>query len=294
MDNQKKSYLLALTTVGLWSTIATVSKLTLGLLTVIELLFYSSAVSLCVLFVILVVQQKLVLLMAISPREFLVSFGFGFLNPFSYYLTIFAAYDLLPAQQAQIINYTWAITMTVLSIPILGQRVSRNQWLAVAVCYAGVLVVATRGDLLSLKFDTPKGVAVALLSTVIWALYWLLNARDKRDPVVGLFLNFLCALPFTGCYFLWTGGGKISVKGFVGAAYIGFFEMGIAFVLWLTALKLTSSSAKLANLIFIAPFLSLFLIHFLVGEKIFISSLAGLLLVVTGLVIQAVTTRKQK
>ncbi len=218
----------------------------------------------------------------------MVSVGFGLLNPFAYYLILFKAYDLLPAQQAQIINYTWAITLSLLSIPLLGQKVAGRQWLAIMISYIGVLVIATKGDLFALHFDKPEGVGLALLSTVIWALYWILNTKDKRDPVFGLFLNFLCALPCIIVYVVVTEGIRtLSFNGLLGAVYIGFFEMGLAFVLWLKALKCTDNTAKIANLIFIAPFASLVFIHFLVGEEIYKSTLAGLVLVMGGLAIQS-------
>jgi drug/metabolite transporter (DMT)-like permease len=288
MKNQTKAYLYALITVGLWSTIASASKLTLSRLTPAEVLLYSSTVSTVVLFFVVFTQKKLQTITSLTRREWLTSLGFGFLNPFAYYLILFKAYDLLPAQQAQIINYTWAITLSLLSIPLLGQRVVGRQWLAIAVSYSGVLVIATQGDPLSLHFDKPLGVALALFSTVIWSLYWILNTRDKRDPIIGLFLNFICALPFIFLYILLTEGFRpVAIEGVLGAVYIGFFEMGVAFILWLKAMKYTDNTAKIANLIFMAPFASLFFIHFLVGEEIYNSTLAGLVLVMGGLVIQS-------
>ncbi len=167
-----------------------------------------------------------------------------------------------------------------------------RQWLAIAFCYSGVLVIATKGNIFSLQFDNPYGVALALLSTILWALYWIFNTKDNRDPVIGLFLNFLCALPFIALYIFFTQGFYIiPSRGIAGAAYIGIFEMGLAFVLWLMALKLTSSAAKIANLIFIAPFGSLILIYFLVGEQILKSTMAGLALVIGGLIIQSSQTK---
>lgn len=287
MNSQVKAYVFALVTVVLWSTIATASKLTVGLISPAELLFYSALVSSSVLFLVIIVQKKLTLLYSLTKREWGIALFYGFLNPFAYYLALFKAYELLPAQQAQIINYSWAITLTLLSIPILGQRVGKMQWLAILVSYLGVLVIATKGDLLGLNFEDPIGVGFALFSTVIWALYWLINIKDKRDPVVGLFANFTCALPLIVIYLgMVEGFRKIPAGGVLGAMYIGCFEMGIAFVFWLTALKLTSNTAKIANLIFISPFLSLFLIHYLVGEKIYRSTLVGLFLVLAGLLIQ--------
>lgn len=288
MKKQTKAYFYALITVGLWSTIASASKLTLTHLSPAEVLLYASAVSTFVLFIIVLLQKKLGNIKKLSRREWTTSIGFGLLNPFAYYLILFKAYDLLPAQQAQIINYTWAITLSLLSIPLLGQKVVGRQWLAIGISYIGVLVIATRGNLLTLHFENPAGVGLALFSTVIWAFYWILNTRDKRDPVLGLFLNFLCALPCIAMYVLVAEGPRVvSLSGLLGAVYIGFFEMGVAFVLWLKALKYTNNTAKIANLIFIAPFASLVFIYFLVGEEIYGSTLAGLFLVMGGLAIQS-------
>ncbi len=288
MRKQTKSNIYALTAVGFWSTIASASKLTLQHLSPAELVFYSSLVSCCFLFLVILVKKKLPLLQKITRQQILLSFIFGLLNPFLYYLVLFKAYDLLPAQQAQAINYTWAITLTLLSIPILGHKVKGMQWVAIATSYVGVLVIATKGDILALHFDNPLGVGLALLSTVLWALYWIYNTKDKREPEIGLFLNFICILPFIFLYMLWSESFRsVNIAGMLGAGYIGIFEMGLTFILWLNALKLTESSAKTANYIFIAPIFSLFLIYFLVGEQIYISTIIGLFFVLCGLGIQA-------
>jgi drug/metabolite transporter (DMT)-like permease len=74
--------------------------------------------------------------------------------------------------------------------------------------------------------------------------------------------------------------------GLLGAAYIGCFEMGISFFLWLQALRYTASTARISSLIFLSPFISLILIHFLVGEEILLSTFYGLVLIVAGLILQ--------
>lgn len=292
MTNQAKAYCYALVTIGLWSTVASVSKITLSHLTPTQFLFIASFVSLVVLFGLLVFQGKLKILMGSSRRDIMFGAAFGLLNPFAYYLLLFRAYDILPAQQAQIINYTWALTLTLLSIPLLKQRVSMQQWCAIAVSYVGVFVIATKGRVFGFEIENPLGIFYALASTVIWALYWIYNTKDGRDPVVGLFLNFLWGCPLVFIYLMCTDGFVgISLTGMLGAAYIGVCEMGISFVLWLRAMKLTESTAKIANLIFISPIVSLFLIRYFVGEEIFISTIVGMGLVLVGLAIQAVSER---
>jgi drug/metabolite transporter (DMT)-like permease len=62
--------------------------------------------------------------------------------------------------------------------------------------------------------------------------------------------------------------------------------MGFTFVLWLSAMRLTSSTARIANFIFLAPFVSLIFIHFVLGEHVVPSTFVGLVLIVGGLWLQ--------
>ena len=255
-------------------------------------MLFANIVSVLLLGGILAVRGELRTALPKNRRVLLQSVGLGFLNPFLYYLLLFKAFDLLPAQEAQPLNYTWAITLSILAVPLLKQRMTLQDMVAILVSYSGVLVISTRGDLLGMQFSDPLGVALALASTIAWALYWIYNARDNRPPLAGLFLNFLCALPMISAYCLiYTDLRLPDLTGLLGATYIGCFEMGISFFLWLQALKHTESTARISNLIFISPFISLLLIHLLVGEEILPSTFAGLVLIVIGLVLQQIRRR---
>ena len=67
---------------------------------------------------------------------------------------------------------------------------------------------------------------------------------------------------------------------------MGLFELGITFLLWLKALKLSKTTAHVTSLIYLVPFLSLVLISFAVGEKILPSTIIGLLFIVGGIILQ--------
>ena len=287
MRNQTKAYAYALTTVLLWSTVASAFKLSLRHVDHFQLLLYASAVSILVLSVILVAQGRWRLVLSYSGRQYAQSLALGLLNPFLYYLILFKAYDLLPAQEAQPLNYTWALTLAFLSVPLLGQRLALRDVLAGLVSYSGVVVISVRGDVSGLHFSDPLGVALALGSTVIWALYWIYNTKDERDPVAGLWLNFVFGFPFVlaACW-LFSDLRVASLPGLLGAAYVGTFEMGVTFVCWLMALRLAANTAQVGYLIFISPFLSLVFINLLVGEVIRLTTFAGLGLIVAGLVVQ--------
>lgn len=211
----------------------------------------------------------------------------GSINPFLYYLVLFKAYDLLPAQEAQAINYTWALMLAFLSVPLLKQKLTFGDIIAGIICYFGVLIISTKGDPFALNFSNLEGVGLALLSTILWSFYWIFNTKSKSDPVVGLFSNFLFALPLITIYLYFTQGIKIpDIKAILAASYVGLFEMGITFLFWLKAMQTAKDTAKIANLIFISPFLSLILIYFILNEPIYMSTLFGLSFIIIGLVIQ--------
>lgn len=293
--NDKKALIFALMAVGMWSTVATAFKIALQYLEPAQLLLWAAIFSIIVLSAVVTLQGKWSELRQLTTKEWAASVLYGALNPALYYMVLFAAYDLLPAQEAQALNYSWALTLAFLSVPFLGQKLRLQDLLAGLVCYGGVLVIATRGDVLGLEFSNLPGVGLALFSTLIWAGYWILNAKDKREPVIGLMLNFIMALPILLLINAYLGLLTLpEPKGLAAAAYVGVFEMGVAFVCWLTAMRLTSQTAKISNLIFLSPFISLILIYFLLGETIYPSTLIGLGFIIGGLLIQQRKSAAQK
>ncbi|MBD3349647.1 MAG: EamA family transporter [Candidatus Eisenbacteria bacterium] len=294
MKDQRKAYLYALLVVLLWSTVPTAFKLSLRRVDYVQLLFYSSLFSSILLGLILAARGRLRSCLSALRRDYARSLGLGFLNPFLYYLVLFRAYELLPAQMAQPLNYTWAIALALLSIPLLGQKLGPRGLLGGLLSYVGVWVISTRGDVFGLDLVDPLGVALALGSAFIWAFYWIRNTRDERDPVERLFMNFVMSLPlvFVACAAL-SGFRLESPRALALAAYVGVVEMGLTFVLWLKALRLASSAARVGYLIFVAPFLSFVLIHFVLGELILPSTYLGLVLIIVGLTVQRQRWRRR-
>jgi drug/metabolite transporter (DMT)-like permease len=287
LSNDRKALLFGLSAVLLWSTVATAFKLALRELDVWQLLAIATPVSLITLLVILFAQgraRQLLPELRAQPVRYLV---LGLVNPLLYYQILLRAYDLLPAQQAQAINYTWAIMLALLAVPMLGQRLQWRDIVALLLGYGGVLIIATRGDPLSLQFDSLPGIGLALLSTVIWPLYWIMNRRHSVDPVVGLTLNFAVATPLAllGCW-LFSEPPALAGVSVAASLYIGLFELGISFVLWATALRLSSGVSRVGNLIFLSLLLSLFFIQNILGESIHPATVVGMALIIPGILLQ--------
>lgn len=286
-QKQKRAYLYASAAVLFWATIASAFKISLQYLDVLPLLFYASTTATVTLFLYLLFAGKLSLLRTLSRADYLRSCVLGFLNPFLYYVVVLNAYAILRAQEAVTINFVWPIVLALLSIPLLRQQIKPRSISAITVSFFGVFIIATHGDIFGFRFTSPRGVSLALGSTVIWALFWIYNTRDKRDEAVRLFLNFMFGSVFIFLSMLLFAGIETpNSKGILGAAYIGLFEMGITFLVWLKALRLSKTTAHVASLIYLAPFLSLVVIPFAIGEEILNSTIIGLIFIVGGIILQ--------
>lgn len=295
MKAKNLSYLFSALTILFWGTAATAFKFTLKHFSFIQLLAWSSLFSTILLFAIIVFGGKLHQIKGLTKTEITPSLYLGLLNPFGYYFVLLRAYELLLAQVAQPLNFIWPLMLVLLSVPILGEKITTKGIIALCVSFIGVILISSGGDLTSFKINSPLGVALALLSSVFWALYWILNLKKPIDPVIRLFFNFLFATVFSfgaGCLF--TNFWDINMGGILGSIYVGSFEMGITFVLWLKALSIAENKAKLSNIIYLVPFVSLIFIHFLVGEQIYWTTIAGLIIIVTSILFQQLTDKRQQ
>ncbi|QGY43900.1 EamA family transporter [Maribellus comscasis] len=295
MKSIEKAYLFAGLSVFFWSTVATSFKLALRGYDFIQLVFYISAVSVLFLFVFIVVQGKLNLIFKQSRKKWLTSMGMGALNPLIYYLVLFKAYSLLPAQIAQPINMVWPIVLALLSVPFLKQKIGWVSFAALFISFTGVVFISSQGGIEGFKQVNVTGVILALITSVLWAIYWILNVRDKRDEVVKLFLNYFFGLLYlTVAVVLFSDFEMELNPSFWAAVYSGIFEVGITYVLWLKAMNLTTSNAKIGNLVFLAPFISLIFIHFILKEIIYITTFIGLVFIVAGIFVQQLDKTNQK
>lgn len=219
----------------------------------------------------------------------------GFINPFVYYLILFKAYSLLPAQVAQPINFIWPIMLMLLSVPLLGQKMHIVSFIALLISFGGVLMLSLQGHMDVLSIEEPAGVALALSTSLIWALYWIFNVKDERDDQVKLMTNFFFSAIYITLWCAFTGQlTGIPAAGILPSAYAGLFEMGITFVLWIKAMQYATTTARVSNLIYITPFVSMIFIHFFLHEKIYLTSVAGLLFIIGGIILQQYGGKEKK
>jgi len=295
MEKSRQSYIYALLAILFWSTVPTAFKICLKELGILQMLTIASLVSTVVLFIILAAGRKVNLFRDSTGKEILSSALLGLINPFLYYLILLRAYQLLPAQVAQPLNMIWPIILVFLSVPLLGQKIGLKSYIALFISFAGVYIISSQGYLFGHMHSDIRGVLLATGSSVFWAFFFILNVRGKREETIKLFMNFLFGTIYLLAAMTITGKWNIegaSFKGFAAAIYIGIFEMGITFWFWLKALQLATSTDKVSNLVYIAPFLSLVFVHFILHEPVYYTTPAGLILIISGILIQNIKSRR--
>ncbi len=294
MTKQNKALLLALVAILFWSTVAVPFKFGLKYFHFIHFLFITISIAVFVSFLNLIFQKKLKLLANLSKKELLLGALGGFLNPFLYYLMLFKAYSILPAQIAQALNYTWPIILVLLSVPFLGQKLNLLSVLTLMVGFIGVYFIASEGKLWPLQPSNPFGVILAISTSVVWASFWLLNTKSSANASVNLFINFsvgwILTLPLV---FLVPFNYEVPRLAWVAVGYSGVFEMGITFVIWLTAMRLTSRTDKISNYVFLAPFLSLLFITIFLDEHIYSTTFIGLSLIIASILLNRYLDKKK-
>jgi drug/metabolite transporter (DMT)-like permease len=271
-----------------WSTVPTAFKISLAEAGILPMLTIASITSAIALGIIVVATDKTQELKKSTASDLFSSALLGMINPFIYYLILLKAYSLLPAQVAQPLNMIWPIILVFLSVPLLKQKIPSKSYLALFISFAGVYIIASQGKLLGSGRSDLRGVLLATGSSVFWAFYFIMNVKDRRDEGVKLFLNFMAGSIYLAITVIVTGiwPDFISLKGILSSVYVGLFEMGITFFFWLRALQTAPSTDKISNLVYLAPFMSLIFVHFILDEPVYYTTPAGLLLIITGILIQ--------
>ncbi len=289
MNRTRSSYVYAGLAILLWSTVPTAFKISLGKLDILTMITIAAVTSTVVMFIFVLAGGKINLIKQTTPTELLRSALLGLINPFIYYLILLNAYKLLPAQVAQPLNMIWPIVMVFLSVPLLKQKIEKKSFIALLISFAGVYIISSQGSPFTRSHASLPGVLLALGSSFFWAFYFILNIRDKRDEAIKLFLSFLFGSFYLIVSMIITGKWNIEpgLEGSLSAMYIGIFEMGITFIFWLKALQFATTVDKVSNLVYFGPFLSLIFVHFILHEPVYYTTPAGLLLIITGILIQS-------
>jgi len=293
LKNNKVALISAGIVLLLWSSVATAFKISLQYLEPFELLFLSTMVSFLALTIIMLFTKRFPKLKNISSGNRNKLFLAGLLNPVIYYLLLFKAYDLLPAQFAQAVNFTWPLVLALVTMLLKHEKFHILRLLMLCISFIGALVVVLGGNSFPGGISMP-GVLIAFSTTIFWVVYWLITKNLEEDPIISLWIPFsIGATILSVAAIFFFRPQALTLSAWLSAGYVGLFEMSITFLLWLNALRKTSSTALVSNFIYAVPFLSLIFIRFVLHEPIQSTTLIGLFMIASGIAGQVLVHKKR-
>lgn len=281
----KKAYICAGISIACWSTVAVVSKLLLGQLDNIQLLWASAFFATLFLLVYNLIKGSLKKLKAYTFKDYAISILTGLPSTLFYYLFYYAGTDRMPASQAFIVNYLWPIMSVVFACMILKEKLTPRKIIAIVISFVGVVIVSGK-DLLHLSENVLVGTLCCVLGAVSYGLFTALNRKYDYDKFVTLMLSYFASFLIT-TVINWVNGALFIPQWgqLLGFAWNGIFTMAIANTVWVVALSL-GNTAKISNLAYITPFLSLVWTFLILKEPLNIYSIIGLVVIVCGILIQ--------
>jgi len=285
MTQDNKAIVYAAIAVLSWSTVASAFKIALRYLSSFELLLVASCTAFLIFLFTLLARNKWKGVKNLSASQWRWFALLGLLNPVTYYLVLFRAYDLLPAQVAQPVNYSWPILLLILLSLFAGQSIPKIKYVGMLLSLGGVVLISA-GTGLSDKLEfSVTGFLLAFLSAFLWAGYWMVsNKRKEVDAIIALTVTFFFGSAYLLIASLWMEPVVLPIQALLSGMYVGAFEIGIPFVCFGMAIQLTSNATLVNQMCYLSPFLSLFLIHLVLGEQVVWTTYAGLLLIVVGIV----------
>lgn len=281
----KKTYMLAGISILLWSTLATVSKLLLGAMSGYQVLCVSAAFAAIALFGYNMATGKLAVMKSYRCRDYGIMVLIGLPGTLFYNLFYYAGAAILPASQAFIVNYLWPIMSVLFACILLKEKLTGRKALAFALSFLGVATVAG-GDLLHFEARTLLGILLCMGAAVSYGVYTALNQRWSYDKQVAVMVAYGSTFLLCGAINLVMGTPvSMSWGQLAGLGWNGIFVMAVATTTWAMALD-SGSTAKVSNLAYITPFLSLVWTFLVLREIPSPWAVGGLCLIVLGIFVQ--------
>jgi drug/metabolite transporter (DMT)-like permease len=288
MKKENLAYLHVCVPILTWALAPTLVKILLVNMHFMHIILFPSGIALLSLLAVIVVKKKAALFLEYGRMDYARMLSLGFIGVFLQYVFLYSAIDLSTAQEAFIINYLWPLLVVIFAAPILKERLSPIKLAGLLLGFAGVYTIATRATMVA-EFVHPLGNILALLTALVVAIYFVFNKKYDYDGLISLFVFYvpafvfsLISLPFIPI----VPSFPVHVVGII--IFVGVVSYALAYIFWFSALRM-GDTAKISNMGYLTPFVSLVYIYFLLDEPILPSSVIGLILIMSGILVQHIT-----
>jgi drug/metabolite transporter (DMT)-like permease len=288
MSRTSTIYALLVVTTVVWGGAFVAIKQALNYLSPLELLFMRF-VPASLAFGLLILVRLRHEVTGLLRREWRSLAAMGFFGVLVYHLALNTGEQLIPAGTASLIMAAEPAFVFLLSLLLLGERLTLTRALGLATAFAGLFVVIRFASSERIDFRYLQGVLITLLAPISWAAYTIISrplaTRYAPIAVTGM------ATIFAGVPILFTGSAGLLGKlpsmpwdGWLSIAYLAFLATVGGVTVWVLALQRLEAS-QVGVFIYLVPLWSAVLSKVVLGEPITASLVLGATLVIGGVVL---------
>lgn len=283
------AYLLMSILLFLWGSMAAISKLVLGNIDSFQMQFYMFGFAVLIMTAVLAYTGKIKELKSLGMKDFFKLFMYS-IPSFLYYFLYTIALKLIPAIEASMLNYLFPILIVVFAIPINKEKLDLAKVISLILGFTGMMIIVTNGSFGNLKISNLFGDILAIGAAVSWAVFSNLLKLNKLDIVLSNYMITVISFFFSiVSLFVFSDFIIPGITSATGILWLGLSNIVLSYYIWTKALKI-SSSALIASLSFLTPFVTLLFIVVLLNEKVTVYHMMGLAVIIIGIILQNIKT----
>lgn len=287
----KKNYIYAFLTVSIWGTLAAVAKLLLSDIPNLQTLSVSSIFAFIFLLIINIKNGTIKQMKMYSVKDYVIMAALGFLGLFMYSALYYYGITQLSSQEACILNYLWPLMLVICSCIILKEKFTLTKAIAMICSFVGIIILST-GNGLTADKNAVWGILSCILAAVCYGLFSVLNKKADYNQNISMMVIWLAVVMYSTPLGLITEEWKpIAGVQWLGMIWLGVVINAVAYLLWALALKDVENTAKIANLAYLTPFLSLIISAVVLKEQITLRAVVALLFIIGGILLQSFCDR---
>lgn len=287
----KKNYVYAFLTVSIWGTLAAVAKLLLSDIPNLQTLTVSSVFAFIFMLIINIKNGSIKKLKMYSVKDYVIMAALGFLGLFLYSALYYYGLTQLSSQEACILNYLWPLMLVICSCIILKEKFTLTKAIAMICSFVGIVVLST-GNKITSDENAVSGIISCIIAAICYGLFSVLNKKADYNQNISMMVIWLAVAVYSAPLGLMTEQWKpIEGVQWLGMIWLGVVINAVAYLLWALALKGAENTAKIANLAYLTPFLSLIVSAVVLKEQITLRAFIALLFIVGGILLQSFCDR---
>lgn len=288
----KKNYIFAIITVLIWSTMAAVSKMLLTDIPNLQTLCISSIFAVLFLLLMNLKNGTVKEMQKYSLKDYGIMTGLGFVGLFLYSALYYYGLMQLSSQEACIVNYLWPIMLVVFSCIILKEKLTIMKGVAMIFSFVGIVILST-GNVAGSDSNAVLGIVSCIIAAACYGLFSVLNKKaDYNQNIAMMVIWFVVVICSGGLGFFVEDWVPIRGMQWIGMIWLGVVIDAVAYLLWALALQGVENTAKIANLAYLTPFLSLVVSAILLKEQIEIRAFIALAFIIGGILLQSLCDGK--